>query len=471
MTAGVINSLIGTVLGNIFGIAVAKKIMLPVYLQRINIPVNGLKISWITVLVSFVVPLATSILGIYIGARKVAHILPVEAMRAGVPVVTKYMPEMKFLSAHLSKSNFIGIRNMFRSPFRTVFMILGIGLCMGLTTCLYSIFGSLDRMMLSQFTNHQKYDLKIMFDVSKDEDHITEKLESYGDIRKSELIKEKPHKLINGDNEKDVMLTVLPEKSELLAVYNDIERKEEKLSDGLILSTNLAKVLKAEVGDKIKIADILGKEYVESEVTTIVNQSYGIQCFVKESVYEDLYNNDTGFNTVLIECSDKNGLKEKLLHDNEISSFIDVKDNYDNHQTFLKSFKTMLRIFFILSAVLSSIIIFSISIVSHMDRKYEFNTMQVIGYSPNEIVKTNYIENIVELVTGVIIGLPLALFMKKIITSAFVISEEIKMPDNVEPFSYVIGLCIIMTVFIISNIVSRISIERMNLSDALKERQ
>lgn len=471
MVSGILNAFSGTALGNLFGAVLAKTIMLPVYLERLNIPVEGMVFTGKTFIVSLIIPFVTSVLGILFGTVKIKKFLPIEAMRAGVPAVTGYMPDMSFFSKHMSKSNFIGIRNMFRSPFRTIFMILGIALCFGLTTCLFSLFGSLDVMMLSQFENHQKYDIKVMFDKNRDEADIENKINSIEGIEKYELLVEMPRKMALKNKEKNVMLTVLPKNNRLLAVYNDKEHKEERLLEGMVLSSNLASALGARSGDVLQVSDLLGEDLLRIRVSGVITQNYGIQCFMTYETYRDLYEENGQFNSALLSCREKTSVKERFLKDEEIKSFIDVEDNYRNHAAFLKAFKTMLKVFFILAVSLSSIIIFSISIISYMDRKYEFNTMQVIGYSPSEIVKTNYIECFIELFLGAAAGFPLAGLMKKTVTNVFKISEEIKMPDNVEPGAYLVGFGIILTVFIISNLAGRISIQNMNLPDALKERQ
>ena len=135
----------------------------------------------------------------------------------------------------------------------------------------------------------------------------------------------------------------------------------------------------------------------------------------------------------------------------------------------MKSSKFMLQMFIYLSLFSGVVLIYNISLISIRERKTEFATMKIMGVLDKELRQMIFMEQVVYLIAGLILSIPLIRVFKWILESLLV-SDSYTLRLHIEFSMYVASLIFCVMMLYISGRAILKTIKKINPNDSLKER-
>ena len=117
----------------------------------------------------------------------------------------------------------------------------------------------------------------------------------------------------------------------------------------------------------------------------------------------------------------------------------------------LDTMKTMIVLLVVVAALLGSVIIYNLGILSFTEKQYQFATLKVLGFKDKQIKKIYVKQNNWITYISILIGLPLGAFMTNFIFQ-MALSDNYDFSAHITLDSYIIAT---FGTFIVSYIVSK----------------
>ncbi|MBR0598298.1 ABC transporter permease [Sinanaerobacter chloroacetimidivorans] len=466
LCAGILGGFFGSILG--MGLAGA---MTQNYLQYFNIPLLRIEFYYSYVLMAMVLSSVICAVSGMIGARGVLKITPADAMRADAPKSGKriLLEKLPFIWKRLSFSNKMVGRNIFRNKKRTLFVLTGVILTYGMMLFTTSMPAVIDQMMNKHFLEFQKMDYNISFQtpvyksVIRDLNHII-------DIDYMEGKIEYPFELANGNKKQSVSIIGLSKNTQFYSFIDTDEKPVTIPERGILLSQNLANILRVEKGDMVQVKSYLpNQDDVYLQVKGVIKQALGMNAYMEiNNMGEQLLDKNivTG---VYVNSSDKN-VNEKLIPASNIATVLstaEMRAVYDEYMTLMVVYVGFMVVF---SGILGFCIVYNATIVSLGEREMEFSSLRVLGFSKSEIFRMILKENNMIMIVGILLGIPIGNLMLKYSSAAF--TTNLYSIDMSPTLSAGIFACIFTIGFILlAQLATYRKINRLDFLQALKNRE
>ena len=162
---------------------------------------------------------------------------------------------------------------------------------------------------------------------------------------------------------------------------------------------------------------------------------------------------------------------KKLLTDDTsaVTSFASRKDTLKIYESRMQSSKFMMQMFIYLTLFSGVILIYNISLISIRERKTEFATMKIMGISTTELKRMIFTEQVVYLISGLILSIPLVKLFKWILENLLV-SESFTLKLHIGLSEYLSSFVFCVLMLYISGRAILKTIGKINPNDSLKER-
>jgi putative ABC transport system permease protein len=251
--------------------------------------------------------------------------------------------------------------------------------------------------------------------------------------------------------------------------FKTLEGKKIALpSEGLLITEGLAKFLRVQAGDNLKINTFIpGRDDQQVRIISIIDQSLGMNIYMDLTYMQNMFLERGIINGAMVTTN--NEIKDELADVPKISSVQSNGDLIAIFKEFLKLTLASVSILIVFSGVLGFAIVYNSSVMSLLERKLEFSSLRVMGFRKNEIFFILLRENVVMTVIGIIIGIPLGRAMLTAMSSSF--STELYTMKVDVPFNAYVLTAVLTFVFVVLAQVATYSrIHRLDFIEALKNR-
>lgn len=460
--------IIGGTIGGIAGMATAGG-MTQLYLQYFNIPL--LKVDFNFGYVAIAVAMASVICtgaGLW-GARGIIHITPAESMKEEHPKKGKriFLENIPFLWKRFSFSWKLVFKNIFRSKKRTGLVIAGVIFTYGMILFTLSMPAVVDNLMNKYFTDYLKMDYSVSFKMPMDKSVVYD-FKGMGKIDAIEVKADIPVELSNGNLKKIINLTAVNQDTQFYGFADNDGNSIAMPEQGLMLTENLAGILKVKPGDWVKVKSYSGGDPVYEKVVVVFPQSLGMGAYTNfESLNRFLLGKNliTGVN---IKSGDTALANEILKARNiaSVSSSTDIRAMYDKS---LALIIVSIGIMLVFSGVLGFSIVYNVTSVNIGEREAEFSTLRVLGFSNKEIFRLILKENNIIMVIGILLGIPVGTAMLGYATYAFSTENySLKMEPTSASLFYA-GMTTILFI-LLAQVATYRRIKKLDFLQALKTR-
>lgn len=411
---------LGGILGIVIGYQMADS-MTALYADFFEIPQYGMKIYWGYVLGGIVLSsVFCSIFGVY-GARDVSKIVPAESMQAEAPKEGKriFLESFPFFWKRLHFSKKLIVKNIFRNKKRSLFVLFGVALTLGLIMFTTTMPQVVDDMMVKQFEEVQAMDYNVSFSnpvpLSTARDIAYEiSADSYVEGRI-----EYPFELSVGNKIKSVIVIGLAKDSQVMHLTDPSGREIKPQKGQILLTQNLANVLDVSVGDRIFIESYMpGGKNCYVTVQGIVKQTMGMNAYMSMSDMGDSLLDHNVITGVYINSQDQD-IVSILRTMDRVSTVLSSDDMKAIYGEYTGLMTIMLSAMVLLSGVLGFSVVYNATIVSLSERKMEFSSLRVLGFGKAEIFRMILSENIIISFAAILVGIPTGYLMTAYSSVAF----------------------------------------------------
>lgn len=450
-------SLAGAIAGLIAGPALIGNLFISMEMEYFQIPNGHAVVVPSSFVVATLVILLISVVT-YFTCRSELKDSPAETLREKMPKVKANSLNItsKGIFKNMRFASKWNLRDILRNKIRTFMGIVGITGCTIILVCSFGMFDTLRQFINWQFNDlyNFKYKLSIKEDVS--DKRLEELLKEYGNSTSQTLGIE----IENGDKKEANNIFVTDAKDYVRFTDADDEFINLR-DDGVYVTKKLAENKGYKIGDKIKWHIYGDDKYYETEIVGFDRDPQNQNVKMTRSFLEKLgleYKEDTIYtNTDLSDIKEIDGIEiiqNKAMLEEGMSNM-------------LNTMQTMIILLIVVAAVLGSVILYNLGILSFTEKQYQFATLKVLGFKTKQIKKIYVKQNNWLTYVSIIIGLPLGYVLTDTIFK-MALSEGFDMQAHIKVLSYIYAAIGTMVVsFITSHILAR-KVKKIDMVTSLK---
>jgi len=464
MLIGVTGGLIGALLGTYLG-ALMSQWEVDVYF---NIPYMRGRIYLYYIVYSVLGACLLSVISGLIGAREVIKIHPAVAMRPPAPKMGRRVWLEKFrVWKYISFSEKIVIRNILRNKKRFTFIVAGIALTYGITMVPMYMSSMFDTMFSDHYENFLRYDYSINFRIPMNESALLD-IKELVDVSEIDGKIEFPFEIQSGWRKKDVSIVAIDFESEMIN-FKDMNDEEIRLKEkGILVTETLSKLLRIGVGDTVRINTFIpNREDQFVQVVGVVKQSLGLNAYMNLEYMQEKFMDRGLISGVYMTTNAP--LTDELKSVKNINSVQSISDVKRIFEEFLGLMMASVGSMLFFAGVMGFAIVYNTTIMSILERRLEFSSMRIMGFSKNEIFLITLRENLIMTIFGIIAGIPFGMLLIKSMAGAFS-SELYSMEATVPTESYYYTAFMVIVYVLMAQLATYSRLRRLDFIEALKNR-
>ena len=387
----------------------------------------------------------------YFTCKKELKESPAETLRAKMPKVKKNSLNItsKGIFKKLKFDTIWNIRDIIRNKIRTVMGIAGITECTMILVCAFGMLDTMNNFINWQFDRLYNFNYKISLKDNYTNDEYQNIVNLYGNNTSQILGIE-----IDNNGVKEANNIFVADASDMVR-FTDSNYNYMKLEDnGVYVTKKLAKTKGYKIGDTIKFHIYGDNNWYEVKIIGFDKDPQNQNLKMTKKYLESLginYKPDTVYTNA--DLSNKDIVDASLIQDK-----VAIESGMSS---MLNTMKTMIVLLIVVAAILGSVIIYNLGVLSFTEKQYQFSTLKVLGFSDKRIRKVYVKQNNWITVISIILGLPLGFLLLDIIFK-MALSDAYDMYAYIKLLSYLIA---VFGTFIISFSTSFVLAKKVNKID------
>ena len=464
---------VGCIIGYFAGGYVFPFVIWTAYGMLYRIP--GFILSYDPVL--FVIALAASLLcsagTTYLALRIEMQNMPADLIRPKTPAAGKriFLERITPLWKRLKFLHKVSLRNIFRFKKRMIMMILGIAGCTALVLTGFGIHDSVANIANFQFDDIQKYDVSAQFSDTLTED----KIQAVENDHKSELDAATAAQMTSGDVTGDITKSVYiiasddPNITEIFDLHKDGKAVPYPGKGEVLLSEKLAELINIKAGDTVTVS-VSDTEKADLKVAGLVENYVQNYLYMTGETYAMIADKGYEPKTLLLRVndnSDEYALSAALSKTDGVSSVSVVTDTRKMIDQMMQSLNYVVALVLISAGALAFIVLFNLGNINLTERVREIATIKVLGFHSRETGAYVFRENIILYLMGIAVGLPLGVILHSFVLAQIRI-DMVSFKDVIAPISYLLTVVMVILFTVITDLVMRKKIAKIDMAESLK---
>ena len=405
---------------------------------------------------------------------------PATLMRPKAPKMGKrvLLEKIPFIWKHLSFSQKVTVRNLFRYKKRVLMTIIGI---FGSTSLILTGFGlkdSIEQIMPNQFEKVFDYDFQINLKNGLSEEQKQEyvlKLQEKTEIEKNVEVYMASMSVMNGENEEDVQIIVPKDAENLKGTMNiiDLETKQyaELKNDEICLTDKAAQLLGVKAGDTIILKDSDDNEKTV-KISNIVENYVSHYVYMSKAMYENIYDESYSTNVILTKNKDltedeEDKIATELMNDNEVGTISRITRVMSMLDDTMKSLNYVVIVLIVSAGLLCFVVLYNLANVNISERIRELATLKVLGFFDKEVYSYVTRETVILTFIGILLGIGGGYLLNYFIMGTCEINI-LRFTKNIQPISYIYAILITIAFTLIVNIFTYFALKKIDMIESLK---
>ncbi len=462
-------SLLGVALGAWLGWAFTRMYTLffhfPVLLYRLNVQVA---------VVGVAIGLGAAAVGALAAVRRAVTLPPAEAMRPEPPArFGESWPEKIGLRRFLTQPGRIILRTLQRHPARVLLSITGIALGGSLLVMGNFFMDAIGELTRTQFEVAQRYDLLVAF-VQPSSASALDDLRRLPGVLAAEPFRAVGVRFLAGHRSRNVAIVGVPAGAALNRVV-DVARGPVALPDaGVVLSDGLAGLLGVSRGQRVTLEVLEGNRSVHDLVVSeIVSEYLGTNAYMSLAALHRLMQEGNTLSGAYLQVDrgEERALYARLKATPRVAGVLRKRAAIESLQATLASMMRKMQVIYVLFAsVIAFGVVYNSVRISLSERSRELATLRVIGFTRGEVSYILLGETALVTCAAVPAGLMLGYQLAAAVAKASS-SEMFRIPPVVGPETYALSGATIVVATILSALIVRRRLDRLDLVEVLKTRE
>jgi putative ABC transport system permease protein len=467
MTVG--GLLLGVLAGYAFGQGLAR-----LYMDFFRFPLLDYGLGPRELLIATLVTLGAALLGTLGAVRRAVRLPPAEAMRPEPPA--RFRPtlvERLGLQRYLSQPLRMILREFERRPIKALLSVTGIALSCAILTVGGFQQGAVDYMLAVQFNLAQRHDLAITF-VEPTSRRALHELAAMDGVRLVEPLRSAAVELRHEHRRfRTTLQGVLPG-SELQRVLDEQLQVLEPPREGLVLTDYLAEILQVQPGQRLQVDILEGhRRSYELWVEGLVSEYVGVAAYMEMESLDRLLAEGQALSGALLslEPGARDTVIDRLRESPRVAG---IGDRLAAMQSFYETLDQTVLVFTFISTLLAASIAFGVvynsARIALSERSRELASLRVLGLRRSEVSTVL----LGELALLTLAGIPLGFAIGRVLCWYLTVgmrSDFYRVPLVIEPSTYAFAALVVSASAVVSGLIVRNRLHRLDLVAVLKTRE
>ncbi|MFN3685539.1 ABC transporter permease [Salinarimonas sp.] len=425
-------------------------------------------------LVSIGVTLAAAIVGAVKAVADVVRLAPAVAMTPPAPArYRRTLLDRIHDALRMPQSGVMPLRHLVRFPVRTGGGLLGVSLATAILVGSLWSYGSIEHMIDVTFHQAERQDATINFAGERHPSAVQAVARLPG-VMNAEPYRAIGVKMRRGHVERRVAITGKPPGADLSRVLDEDYRPVTLPESGIAISDALAQILNVRAGDLVEIELLEGTRRTLDVPVAMVIQGYlGLMAYADLDYVDALAREGQRVTGVHVAFDpDQADALFSALKDIPAARFIALQgvSLQKFRETLAENILMMVSIYVVLAAIIAFGVVYNFARISLSEQGRELASLRVLGFTRGEIswilLSELALITILAQPLGWLIGYGFAVAM----VSAFD-SELFRVPLVVGPEVYAYASLVVIAASLVSALVVRRRIDRLDLIEVLKTRE
>ncbi len=448
--------------------------MISIYNDFFRFPFLEYQLPGGVVTAAAAISVVAAVLGAWGAVSRAVALPPAEAMRPEPPAsYEESWVERLGLKRLLSQPARMVLRNIQRQPGRTLSSVVGIAFAVGMLIVGLFFIDAIDELMDVQFNVMQRQDITVSF-VEPASSRALYEIAHLPGVIYTEPSRAVPARLRHGHRHRQTAITGLANDAELNRVIDTSLAPVSLPPEGLVLSTKLAEILDVERGDTVTLEVLEGSRPVRQVVVTdLVEEYMGTAAYMETQALHRLMREGQNLSGTYLRV-DSAWIDELYKRLKATPAVAGVALKNAAVRNFQETMDQTLGVMIFFSTFFASIIAFGVvynaARVSLSERSRELASLRVIGFTRAEI---SFIL-LGELATVTLIAIPVGLLLgyglAALVCWAYD-TELYRFPLVISARTYAFSVLVVLLAAVVSGLVVRRRLDRLDLVEVLKTRE
>jgi len=365
------------------------------------------------------------------------------------------------------------LRNLFRQPVKTALAIFGIALSGGIVVMGNFAANIIDKLLDEQFNRTQRQDMVVAFVEPVSLTGLHE-LEHLPGVLLAEPLRNVPARLRAGHRSRRLGIQGLQAERDLLRLLDDAGHDVELPEEGLLVSEALATALDVRIGDVVE-AEILEGHRPKRLVTIagLIRDYTGLAAYMRRPALHRLMHESDRVSAVYLRVDPihQESLYRRLKNTPRVASVSVKAASKQSFQDTVAENMMKMRMFNLMFAVIiAGGVVYNSARISLSERSKELATLRVLGFTRLEISMILLGELAVLVLTAIPLGMGIGTFFVWFLAK-FMQSEEQRFPVYIASWTYALAASVVMVAALISGLIVRRMLDRLDLIAVLKSKE
>ena len=417
--------------------------------------------------------LAAAVIGAIRALRDVVALPPAVAMQAPAPPrFRRLLPTWFSARGIVSQPTVMMLRNITHHPIRAGLTMLGMALATSILIVSLFTRDTMEQLIEATYFLTDRQDATVSFIEKRSQDVVMQMARLPG-VLTVEPFREVPARIRHGSIERRVMISGRPQDADLNRVI-DVDLHPVVMPEaGLAISAILGQILGVQAGDFVEI-DLLEGQHrtVTLPVAVEVEDYFGLRAMMDAGALARLMREGPAVSGVnlSVDTSRLDNLYEAIKGMPTVSGLALQRVSLANFRDITALLvTTMASIYTSLAAIIAFGMVYNSARISLTERARELASLRVFGFTEGEVLWTLLLELallcLIAQPLGWVIGYNLAWIMKMNLAG-----ELMRVRLVVEPFTYVFASAVVLTAAVLSALIVRERVNRLDLVAVLKTR-
>lgn len=465
--------LCGTVLGTVFGAWLGRELT-QVYADVFHFPLLVYRLAPQVLGIAALVSLASAGAGALGSVRRVVTMPPAEAMRPPAPAVYRPMLVDRLgLEELVGQSWRIVLRELEHRPLRTGLSVLGIAAAVGILVVGRCQQDAINWLVDVQMERAMREDLRVDFIRALPERAVRELAHLPG-VRQVDALRSVPVRLSLGPRYRDVPVFGYPDAMALRQIVTTTGAPRSLPADGMVLSRALADILGARPGDEVELELLEGdRSRRRVAVAGLIDDMTGIQGYMRLDRLDRLTGDVPVVSAAFLTLDPAmRPAVERRLDEMPLVAAVSSRRSAIDH-IWAQVGKTMVVISLVLTlfaAIIAIGVVYNNARVALSMRSRDLASLRVLGFTRGEISRILLGELGLQVVLAIPLGWVFGYWLTALVMGS-VHAEMYRFPVTISSHTYAIATLTVVATGLVSALLVRRQLDRLDLVAVLKTRE